>query len=270
MKYLKVLLITLLLCGCQTTTDINDNATITSLDALSQKADAAFIQPSDVNINNESFGIIDDTIAEYAFEIDGVACVLRQGYVGASTDISGMPSNISPNNEEDSLFPMYMKNDTYQVARWFTLDGQYTLTAKDEDTWSFETFESLCLQFQNMKPNHWTNASSFERYSALEGVYTCGELSVFVRIVQDHLRLLTGYEDMTYECDVVYSNQQFHCENLVMTSEEVKDEETIITTKTMISTSEVLPIAFENNQLIFESDYFNELKGLVFELQYPF
>lgn len=270
LKYLVLCL--LLLCGCQKVdnNDGDNNVTLQSLEELSERADAAFIKPSDVNISNESFKISGKFIAEYAFEVDGVPCVLRQANKEANVDISGMPLEIAFTNDETSLFPMYTANTTYKACRWFTLDGQYTFIAKDGESWPFETFESLCIQFQNAKPKNWVNASLFERYNALDGIYLDGEHSVFVCIVQDQLKLSTSIGDTTYECSIEYINNQYYCRDLEMTKVVQEEDGAIITTKTTFVTPRLTLVHFEDNTLVLEGEFFGELQGIVFEPYFSF
>lgn len=147
---------------------------VESLEALNKELDSKFEQPGVMGVTDEAFSKIncgDYTLGQYDFKVNGNEYCWRFACV-AGEDISGIYSG------EGTLFPAepesdfeYAETDEYKAARWFTLDGQYVLSVKDNGQMSKDTFMGIASELKDAAAVGMTENEYIEYYKSLEGEY---------------------------------------------------------------------------------------------------
>ena len=119
-----------------------------SLDEINNIVGSKLVHPAVMGVSDEKFFVIDCTdykLADYRFTVGGVEYMFRCAPV--TQDISGYyvgESTAFADGANDGI--EYAEADGAQLARWFTIDGQYILAAKDmadADTFALVA-EELC------------------------------------------------------------------------------------------------------------------------------
>lgn len=142
-KLLLVLILCMTLCGCQKN---NNNVTwdveeCTTLEDLNEKAGTHIIAPGIVGKENEWFGLISKTIAEYKFDLDGYTWSIRASK-NVDEDISGVYSE-SITFEKDTSSTFY--TDDVYLSRFFFEDVQYVINLDllDKDDFGTMNFDEV-------------------------------------------------------------------------------------------------------------------------------
>lgn len=172
MKKLLIVLFTLIMCislvACNkkeekveevisTTTGLpNPMVEYESLEAINSKIGVNLIRPSTMGVSNEKFSVINDTIAEYTCEINGLEWIFRGAYI-TEDDISGMYNehNVFTPNED---FGLYV-NEFY-LDRFFDGNRQYTIVVKNpitedgKELIDEETFMNCCMELESIQKQH--------------------------------------------------------------------------------------------------------------------
>ena len=119
-----------------------------SLDEINNIVGSKLVHPAVMGVSDEKFFVIDCgdyQLADYRFTVGGVEYMFRSAPV--TQDISGYyvgEGTAFADGARDGI--EYAEADGAQLARWFTMDGQYVLTARDmadADTFTLAA-EELC------------------------------------------------------------------------------------------------------------------------------
>ncbi len=126
-----------------------------SLDEINDIAGSRLVHPAVMGVTHEEYFVIDCTdykIADYRFTAAGTDYTFRCAPV--TQDISGYyvgEGTAFADGARDGI--EYAEGDGTQLARWFTMDGQYVLTAKDmadADTFVLVAEELCAMTFPGM------------------------------------------------------------------------------------------------------------------------
>lgn len=143
MKKLLNLLFALLMClslvACNTKEEVKDDEPIgmanpvveyASLEEINEKIDVNLLKPAVMGVSNERFSIINNTIAQYECDINGLQWIFRAAHI-TDEDISGIYNeyNVFEPNQDSGLYV----NEFY-LDRFFDGDKQYTIVVKDPIT----------------------------------------------------------------------------------------------------------------------------------------
>ncbi len=122
-----------------------------SLEEINELAHGHLMHPAVMGVTDERFSMIDCgdyQIAQYEYAVNGVPYTYRfSSYV--ESDISGIYEG------GGELFGSGFENEVKEFAggkayRFFNVDGQYVLTAKDEGALDLETFRLIAEEQQNL------------------------------------------------------------------------------------------------------------------------
>ena len=126
-----------------------------SLDEINNIVGSKLVHPAVMGVSDEKFFVIDCgdyKLADYRFTVGGVDYMFRSAPV--TQDISGYhvgEGTAFADGARDGI--EYAETDGTQLARWFTMDGQYVLTAKDmadADTFALVAEELCAMTFSGM------------------------------------------------------------------------------------------------------------------------
>lgn len=142
-----------------------------SLDEINDIVGSALVHPAVMGVSDEKFFVIDCgdfQLADYRFTVGGVEYSFRSAPV--TQDISGYhvgEGTAFADGARDGI--EYAEANDTQLARWFTIDGQYVLTAKDmadADTFALVAEELCAMTLPGM------SGAEYEAYYAdLAGQY---------------------------------------------------------------------------------------------------
>ena len=142
-----------------------------SLDEINNIVGSKLVHPAVMGVSDEKFFVIDCgdyQLADYRFTVGGVEYMFRSAPV--TQDISGYyvgEGTAFADGARDGI--EYAEADGAQLARWFTMDGQYALTAKDmadADTFTLVAEELCAMTFPGM-----SDAEYEAFYAGLAGQY---------------------------------------------------------------------------------------------------
>ncbi len=114
------------------------------------------MHPAVMGVTDESFSVINNAIAQYVCEINGMEWTFRGACI-TDEDISGMYSEhneFTPNRD----FGLY--TNEFYLERFFDDDRQYTIVIKDpvspdgEVFMNEETFMNICMEFASIQKQH--------------------------------------------------------------------------------------------------------------------
>lgn len=127
-----------------------------SLEEINTLTGVRLIRPSIVGVTNERYFIINNTVAQYICEINGMEWTFRSAYV-TNEDISGI-------YHEYNTFSPYQNfglvSNEFYLERFFDGDRQYTVAVKDpisEDGEVFlqqEIFMDICMELESIQKQH--------------------------------------------------------------------------------------------------------------------
>lgn len=169
MKRLLIVLFTLTMClslvACSSKEEVKTDEPIgmanpvveyNSLEEINKKIDVNLMEPPVMGVGNERFTIINNTIAQYTCEINGLEWIFRAAHI-TDEDISGMyneHNEFTPNQD----FTLYV-NEFY-LNRFFDGDKQYTIVVMNpisedgEILLGEETFGNCCLELLLVQKAH--------------------------------------------------------------------------------------------------------------------
>lgn len=267
-KFILLLLtlsITVFMCSCGGSSSAKN---VESLEALSEAANGAIIQPADVNISDEEYLLFEDDVntAKYCFTVDGVQCALYFADKGMDEEICTIDhDSIFGDSQEENH---YIENDALKAQRWFTVDGQYIFIAEDSSAWDWNQFDKVQSQFGNMKPLNWNSEVSFEDYKAIEGTYADKDNNMAsISIRQDHVVIYAymrgeNNDTICYEMDAVLDGDTLKYEKEII-SKSSYNEETGQSEEENIGEEGAGSIKIDGRTLNFDNPASKELKGLI-------
>ncbi len=155
-----------------------------SLDEINAIVGGKLIRPGVMGLSDEAFRIIDAgdmKIAEYDFTVNGVAYTMRNASV--LKDISGYyvdGGTAFGDEPAEDVETLYL--DEAKLCRWYTLDGQYVLMAKDEGVLTEDQFNGICEEMRMLTAVGLTDAEKQDIYAGLAGSYqdSVGQRAVLV------------------------------------------------------------------------------------------
>ena len=151
-------------CGSKTEKEPKENESIgmpnpmteyASLDEINDIVGSKLVHPGVMGVSDEKFFVTDCgdyQLADYRFTVNGVEYMFRSAPV--TKDISGYyvgeGTAFADGAQQDGI--EYAEADGAQLARWFTMDGQYVLAAKDveADTFTLVAEELCAMTFPGM------------------------------------------------------------------------------------------------------------------------
>lgn len=146
-----------------------------SLNEINDLVGSKLAKPPVMGVRNEQFFTIDCgdyTIADYHFEVSGTPYTFRCAPV-ADRDISGIyvgDGTAFSDTPDDAVIEFCLK-DGVKAARWFTMDGQYVLSAKEPDIMDEAAFRSVAYELHNLTTSGMSEAEYELFYSELAGMY---------------------------------------------------------------------------------------------------
>ena len=142
-----------------------------SLDEINDLVGSRLVHPAVMGVSDEKFFVTDCgdfQLADYRFTVNGVEYTFRSAPV--TQDISGYyvgEGTAFADGAHDGI--EYAEADGAQLARWFTIDGQYVLSAKnmaDADTFALVAEELSAMTFPGMSETEYETY-----YAGLAGQY---------------------------------------------------------------------------------------------------
>ena len=142
-----------------------------SLDEINDLVGSRLVHPAVMGVSDEKFFVIDCgdfQLADYRFTVNGVEYTFRSAPV--TQDISGYyvgEGTAFADGAHDGI--EYAEADGAQLARWFTIDGQYVLSAKnmaDADTFALVAEELCAMTLPGMSETEYETY-----YAGLAGQY---------------------------------------------------------------------------------------------------
>ena len=142
-----------------------------SLDEINDIVGSRLVHPGVMGVSSERFFVTDCgdfQLADYRFTVNGVEYTFRSAPV--TQDISGYyvgEGTAFADGAHDGI--EYAEADGAQLARWFTIDGQYVLSAKDmadADTFALVAEELSAMTFPGMSETEYETY-----YAGLAGQY---------------------------------------------------------------------------------------------------
>ena len=131
-KILLLLLCLVMIVGCQSKNGLaNPMTQRDSLAEVNELTHGHLTKPGVMGISNEKYATIDTKeglIGQYDFTFNENEYTVRFSDVILNEDISGIWIDGNPAFNDDKSI-VRASDDEYQIARWFTVDGQYSLTA---------------------------------------------------------------------------------------------------------------------------------------------
>lgn len=249
---------------------INPVKELSSLDELSKIIDMALYKYEANNIKEESYRLIagEYQIAEYEFKQDDKTFTIRASKAPCSIDITGIYTS------ERTLFgsyleeegTVYIENDDYLAARWFTVDGQYVAFV-DVNEWDFNSFDETLTSTKNVKPLNWNSDVAYEDYLNICGYYASenydmASISIKGNCAQVILTISKDAGTLIYEM-----NAELKDGKLVF--DEVSVEYSVFNDETFESEVQELPslgegsITLGDKQLSFENSNILEAKDIL-------
>ena len=127
-----------------------------SLEAINEAAGVNLMRPSVMGVSEERFSVINNTIAQYICNINGMEWTFRGACV-TEEDISGIydERNVFTPNEDSGLYA----NEFY-LDRFFDGDRQYTIVAEypvsedGENLLDEMTFSDCCMELKSIQKQH--------------------------------------------------------------------------------------------------------------------
>ena len=142
-----------------------------SLDEINDIVGSKLVHPGVMGVSDEKFFVIDCgdyRLADYRFAVGGVDYTFRSAPV--TQDISGYyvgeRTAFADGAQQDGI--EYAEADGAQLARWFTIDGQYVLSAKGVDA---DTFALVAEELCTMTSPGMSDAEYEAFYAGLAGQY---------------------------------------------------------------------------------------------------
>ena len=142
-----------------------------SLDEINDIVGSKLVHPGVMGVSDEKFFVIDCgdyQLADYRFAVGGADYTFRSAPV--TQDISGYyvgEGTAFADGAHDGI--EYAEADGAQLARWFTIDGQYVLSAKDmadADAFALVAEELSAMTFPGMSETEYETY-----YAGLAGQY---------------------------------------------------------------------------------------------------
>ena len=127
-----------------------------SLEEINALTGVALMRPSAASVENESFSVIGDKIAQYVCEIDGLEWTFRGAYA-TEEDISGIYDEYNEFTPREDLI---LYTNAYYLDRFFDGDRQYTIVVKDPvggdgEVWmDEEVFMDICAELESVQKQH--------------------------------------------------------------------------------------------------------------------
>ena len=127
-----------------------------SIEEINAMTGVSLMRPSVMGVTNERFSVINNTIAQYVCEINGMEWTFRGARL-TDEDISGMYheyNEFSPNQD----FGLY--SNEFYLERFFDGDRQYTIVAENpvsEDGEVYldeEAFMDICMELESVQKQH--------------------------------------------------------------------------------------------------------------------
>lgn len=127
-----------------------------SIEEINALTGVSLMRPSVMGVTNERFSVINNTIAQYVCEINGMEWTFRGAYL-TDEDISGMyneHNEFSPNQD----FGLY--TNEFYLERFFDGDRQYTIVAENpvsedgEEYLGEDAFMDICMELESIQKQH--------------------------------------------------------------------------------------------------------------------
>ena len=145
-----------------------------SLNEINEIIGCNLVHPAVMGVINESFWTIDCgdyLIAQYVFELNGLPYTFR--CAATTEDISGV------NTVSGTAFPgeptgeiEFFSGTGVHAARWFDLNGQYSLTVADYEGWmSDDTFTLIAMEMRDATSMTMTSDDYEAYYASVAGSY---------------------------------------------------------------------------------------------------
>lgn len=162
-----------------------------SLNEINELIGCNLMHPAVMGVINESFWIIDCgdyRIAQYVFELNGLSYTFR--CAPTKEDISGVYTVNGSAFPGEPTGDIELYNDsTVHAARWFDLNGQYSLTVADYEGWmSNDTFSLIAMELRDMTSITMTSDEYEAYYASVAGSYLdsfSGRANLTARAKQD-------------------------------------------------------------------------------------
>lgn len=140
-----------------------------SLEALNEKALTNFVKPPVMGVSDEVFRYLDaeTPIAEYQFKVNGIPYTIRSA--ATLDDISGVYTDNGTAFEGVETDVDRVMLDEYKLFRWFSVDGQFVITANDNGQLTEEQFIGIC---DEIKGTIFVDYSTEGEVSAPDGAMT--------------------------------------------------------------------------------------------------
>lgn len=142
MKKLLILLCLFMLVSCSNASVSNPMKKYSSLEEINEITHGNIQKPAVMGVDDEEFYIIEsneDKIAQYSFTVSGVKYTIRFSDTILNEDISGV--YINGETAFKDMNTTKANGEGLLLARWFTVDGQYVMTA--EDSIDQDTFNAV-------------------------------------------------------------------------------------------------------------------------------
>lgn len=143
------------LCACSKKEEENANVPnpiveCTSLEEINEKVGVNLIKPPTMGVENERFSIINETIAQYDYELNGKNWTIRGANI-YDEDISGI---YSIDNEFVEGQGATLYTNTYYLERFFDGETQYTILLSNPEDVLQETFVDCCNELERIMKYH--------------------------------------------------------------------------------------------------------------------
>lgn len=146
-----------------------------SLDEINEIVGSKLVRSSVMGVTGEKFYTVDCgdfTMADYRFEVNGNPYSLRCAPV-ADQDISGIyvgNGTAFPDKPGTDDIEFCLESGV-QAARWFTMDGQYVLSAEETGKINNDTFKMIAEEFYSITATGMSETELRAFYEELEGRY---------------------------------------------------------------------------------------------------
>lgn len=152
-KLLILFCLLMILVSCSKTNSVeNPMEKHESLEEINEISHGNIPHPAVAGVSDEEYYIIksgEDVIAQYTFKVAGIKYTIRFSDTILKEDISGIYLNGSPAYED--MNTDLKKGEGLYLSRWFTVDGQYVMTA--EDTIDEDTFKNIVEEINALSAN---------------------------------------------------------------------------------------------------------------------
>ena len=146
----------------------------TSLEEINTAVGCNLCHPAVMGVTDEKFFVIEGSefhVAEYFFSLNGISYTFRSAPV-AYRDISGYyTGDGTAFSDETSDQIEFFSDEEAKLSRWFNIEGQYVLMAKDNGQMDQETFEMISEELSQMTNPALSESDMELYYASLEGQY---------------------------------------------------------------------------------------------------